>query len=330
MALSRILIIKLSSLGDVVHALPVAGALRRRFPGAEISWLVGAASAGILTICRHVDRVITWAPGKRPRLDLLAELRSTRPRVCFDVQGLIRTACLGWLSGARWRIGFRTLQEGGFLLCNLRVVPARTDIHAVDAYLAFARFLGADEAAPDFGLDLSGRAQQAAAQLAPAFGGAPTVALLPGTQWATKKWPGSHFVDLAVRLGALGVGCVVLGGREDRHAGAAIRAAAPGTVTDLAGRTSLIESAAIIARCALAVGNDSGPTHLAAALGVPVVALFGPTDPVRTGPYGAGHIVIQAPVPCIRCRRRRCALSCMEKISPELVLEAARRRLGLC
>jgi len=329
MALSRILIVKLSSLGDVIHALPVAGALRRRFPGARISWLVGPAAAGVVTICRHVDRVLTWAPGKRPRLDLLADLRRVQPQVCLDLQGLIRTSCLAQLSGARWRIGFHTPQEGGFPLCNLRVIPARTDIHAVDAYLAFARFLGADRAAPDFGLDLPLQARQMGARTATGSAGAPTVALLPGTQWESKKWPARHFADLAFSLGRLGLRSVILGSGADREAGAGIAAAAPSSTTDLTGCTSLIESAGIIASCALAVGNDSGPMHLAAALGVPVIALFGPTDPVRTGPYGAGHIAIQAPVPCLRCRRRRCAVSCMERITPELVLAAVRRRLGL-
>jgi lipopolysaccharide heptosyltransferase I len=329
MALSRILIIKLSSLGDVIHALPVAGALRRRFPGAQISWLVGPASAGVVTICRHVDRVITWAPGGRPRLDLLAELRQVGPQVCLDLQGLIRTACIARLSGARWRIGFRTTQEGGFALCNLRVIPARTDIHAVDAYLEFARFLGADRAAPDFGLELPMPARQMGARIAGVSGGAPTVALLPGTQWATKKWPAHHFAQLGAGLARLGLRCVVLGSGADREAGAAIAAAAPNSTTDLTGRTSLVESAYIIANCALAVGNDSGPMHLAAALGVPVVALFGPTDPARTAPYGRGHVVLQAPVPCLRCRRRRCPVSCMERITPELVLGAVRQRLGL-
>ena len=325
MALSRILIVKLSSLGDVIHALPVAGALRRRFPRARITWLVGPAAKGIVTMCRHVDRVITWAPGKRPRLDVLAELRGVEPQVCLDLQGLIRTACIARLSGARWRIGFRTLQEGGFPLCNLRVISARTDVHAVDGYLAFARYLDADGPPPDYGLHLPPAARDMGARMA---GGAPTIALLPGTQWETKKWPARHFAGIAASLGRLGLRSVVLGGGGDREAGAGIAAAAPNSTTDLTGRTSLAETAAIIADCSLVVGNDSGPMHLAAALKVPVVALFGPTDPVRTGPYGDGHTVLQAPVPCLRCRRRRCPVSCMEMITPDAVLEAVRRRLG--
>lgn len=329
MALSRILIIKLSSLGDVVQSLPVAGALRRRFPGARISWLVGPASAGVVGICRHVDRVLAYAPSERPLLELLAELRSLRPQVALDIQGLIRTTSLAWLSRARWRIGFRSWQEGGFALCNLRVVPSRTDIHAVDAYLAFARYLGADGGRPDFGLRVPRWAREHAARLLPDDGGRPAVALLPGTRWDSKKWPAQSFASVARGLASLGVRCIVLGGSEDRAAGAAIGAAAGPTALDLTGRTSLVDSAALLSRCALALGNDSGPMHLAAALGVPVIALFGPTDPARTGPYGAGHMVIQAPVPCLRCRRHRCAVACMERLPAQEVLAAARRRLGV-
>jgi len=328
MALSRILIVKLSSLGDVIHSLPVAAALRRRFPDAEILWLVGPAAAGVVRACRHVDRVLTWSPGRRPRLKLLADLRAAVPQVSLDLQGLMRSAALAWLSGAQWRIGFRSSQEGAFALCNLRVIPARTDIHAVDAYLAYARYLGGDGAAADFGLRLPSPAQEYAARALGGDGGAPAVALLPGTRWPTKKWPAQNFAALAKRLSELGLRCVAVGAGEDREAGAMIRAAAGSSALDLTGRAGVVESGAVIARCALAVGNDSGPMHLAAALGVPVVALFGPTDAVRTGPYGAGHVVIHAPVACLRCRRRRCAVSCMDKISPQRVFDAVRRRLA--
>ena len=328
MPVSRILIVKLSSLGDVIHALPVAGALRRRFAHARISWLVGPSSAGAVRLCAHVDRVMEWAPGKRPRQALLAELRAAGPQLTFDIQGLARTAALAWLSGARWRVGFHSWQEGAFAFCNLRVVPPRTDIHAVDAYLEFARYVSADGRAADFGVHVPHPAREFAAELLESDSGPPTVAILPGTRWETKQWPATHFAALVRGLAGFGVRAVVLGGNEDRRAGVAIRSAAGKAVTDLTGRTSIAQSAAVLQRCSLAVGNDSGPMHLAAALGVPVVALFGPTDPVRTGPYGTGHTVIQAPIPCRNCRRRRCGIACMARIAPERVLEAVRARLG--
>jgi len=329
MSVSRILIVKLSSLGDVIHALPVAGALRRRFSHAEILWLVGPASAGAVRLCAHIDRVMEWAPGRHPRQVLLAELRAVRPQLAFDIQGLARTAALVWLSGARWRVGFRSWQEGAFAFCNLRVVPPRTDVHAVDAYLEFARYVGADGRAADFGLHVPESAREFAAELPESDSGAPTVAILPGTRWETKQWPATHFAALVRGLAGFGVGTVVLGGREDRRAGAAITSAGGKSVTDLTGRTSIEQSAAVLQRCSLAVGNDSGPMHLAAALGVPVAALFGPTDPIRTGPYGTGHTVIQAPIPCRNCRRRRCRIACMARIAPERVLEIVRARLGI-
>lgn len=329
MPLSRILIVKLSSLGDVIHALPVAGSLRRRFPHAEISWLVGPASAGVVRMCAHVDRVMEWTPGTRPRQALLGDLCALRAQVALDLQGLARTAVLAWLSGARWRVGFRSWQEGAFAFCNLRVVPPRIDVHAVDAYMAFARYVGADGEAADFGLRVPEPAGEYAAGLLESDTGAPTVAILPGTRWQTKQWPVTHFAALAKALAGYRVQVIILGGADDRAAGAAIRNIAARSVHDLTGRTSIAQSAAIMRRCALVVGNDSGPTHLATALGVRVVALFGPTDPVRTGPYGAGHTVIQAPVPCLDCRRHRCRIACMARIAPECVFEVVRARLGI-
>jgi lipopolysaccharide heptosyltransferase I len=328
MALSRILIIKLSSLGDVVQSLPVAGALRRRFPGSEISWLVRPPSAGVVVICRHVDRVFVWDPRRRPRLETVIELRAHRPQVSLDLQGLPRSAALAWLSGAPWRIGFRSWHEGAFALCNLRLIAPREDIHAVDGYLQFARRLGAQDGPADFGIHVPDNALHRADQMLRQYRSRSVVALLPGTRWPSKQWPARHFAALAVALRDMGVATVVLGDRNDRAAGAEIVSAAGAHAHDFTGRTSLVESAAIIARCDAAVGNDSGATHLAAALGAPVVALFGPTDPARTGPYGAGHTVLQPPVPCRACRRRRCAVSCMERISPSRALEAVRRTLA--
>jgi heptosyltransferase-1 len=329
MPISRILIVKLSSLGDVVHSLPVAGALRRRFPRAEISWLVGPASAGAVRLCRHVDRTLQWIPGRRPRQALLADLRSVRPQLAFDLQGLARTAALSWLSGARWRVGFRSWQEGAFPACNLRAVPPRTDIHAVEAYLEFARYVDADGGAPDFGVSLPEAAEDYAAGVLGVAGAGPVVAIVPGTRWETKKWPAAHFAALAAGLADLGVRGVILGGADDRAAGELIAGAGGSIIRDLTGRTSIEQSAAVIARCSLVVGSDSGPIHLAAAMKVPVVALFGPTDPVRTGPYGTGHTVIQAPVPCLTCRRHTCETACMARIRPERVLEVIRARLGI-
>jgi lipopolysaccharide heptosyltransferase I len=331
MALTRILIVKLSSLGDVVHALPVAGALRRRFPAASISWLAGPAAAPVVTMCRHVHHLLVWRPGRRPRLQMWSELRALRPQVSLDLQGLVRTSGLAWMSGARWRVGFRSWQEGGLALCNLPAISPRSDLHAVDAYLEFASYLGADQAGVDYGLRLPEKAREYGARAVGSGGSenqTPAVALLPGTRWATKKWPARHFAAVAAMLGERGVRCVVLGGPDEREAGAGIAAAAPGTVCDLSGRTSLAQSAGVMINCALAVGNDSGPMHLAVALGVPVVALYGPTDPVRTGPHGSGHTVLQAAVRCVGCRRRRCGVRCMETISPERVLEAALQRLA--
>ncbi len=335
-SLERILLVKLSSIGDVVQALPVARALRQRFPRAHIAWAVGPAAADIVTGNPHLDEVLviggTRTSGGQVRVlppltapaRLRGALRETTYDVALDLQGLFKSALIAYLSGAKERIGYRTLREATFLFCNRRIVPDRRDVHAVDSYLDFAEALGAERAPVRFDIAISESDRRAVDELLD--GENSLAALIPGARWESKLWPTERFAAAADALAdEFDVTPVVLGAQEDRGLASAIAQAARARVIDLTGRTSLKQAAEVLRRCRVTVGNDTGPLYLSAAVGTPTVALFGPSDARRLGPYGDGHGKVVAEVECAPCRNRRCRnRTCMESIEPDEVMEAVR------
>jgi len=340
----RILIIKMSSLGDVVHALPVLTAVRRRFPEAYIAWLVRGAAEELVAGHQALD--ITYVLGRtsdsaeaglwrfHSAWRLARALRAERFDLSLDLQGLFRASVFGWLARARWRVGFRNHQELTFLFNNLAVIPDRRDLHAVDGYLAFAHYLDAPVEPVEFGLPVHEQDREWADDFLHRHGAAEAecvVALMPGARWETKRWPPDRFAAVAELIAQrFDVRFLITGGPDDRTAAQAIAALTSGArVIDATGQTRLRQLSALLMRCRLAITNDSGPMHLAAALGVPIVAIFGPTDPRRVGPYGEGHRVIRAGLDCAPCYRRRCnTLECMRRIPPAEVAQAASELMG--
>jgi lipopolysaccharide heptosyltransferase II len=337
---SRLLIIRMSSLGDVVHALPVATALRRRLPQAHLAWLVRDSARDLLEGHPDLDEVIVLGAGEaRPgvsvfpsRSALVRELRRRRFDVTLDLQGLLATSALAFLSGAPQRVGYRNCQEGAFIFNNRPLIPDRRDVHAVQGYLGFARWLGADPDPVTFRLPDFGAEEATVAQALQDAGGsleARPLALVPGAKWLSKRWPAEHFARLARLLADAGeTNLVVVGAEVDRPLAATILRESGVAVADLTGRTTLRQTTALLARCRLVVANDTGPMAIAAAVGTPIIALFGPTDPARTGPYGAGHTVLAAEgVACLRCRRRACGdMTCLRAITPKRVAAEVHRR----
>jgi lipopolysaccharide heptosyltransferase I len=323
---ARILIIKLSSLGDVIHSLPTLTAIRRAYPEAHIAWVAGPKAAEIVARHPGVDRVYGIGvsgecAGKFvPLPSLLAAvrvLRAERFDVSLDLQGLFRTACLAFAVGAPQRVGFRGFQEGAFLLCNRRVIPERDDIHAVHGYLQFARYLGADDSTAEFGLREEPQDKEwVEVFLAAEPGTAPLVAIAPGASSLRKRWTTRGFAETARALRIRGARVVVVGSAGDGQMAAQI--CSESGAEDLSGRTGLLQLAALLRRCALFIGNDSGPLHLAAAVGAPCIALFGPTNPLRTGPFG-NHTVLLGH-----------GLLWAEKIEPGQVIKAAEAILAGC
>ncbi|HZT81764.1 MAG TPA: glycosyltransferase family 9 protein [Gemmataceae bacterium] len=357
----RILLIKPSALGDVIHALPVLVKLRARYPSARIDWLLTPPLAELV---RHHPALSApvlfarqeWGDLRRGRSaaaglwGMVRALRRARYELVVDLHGQFRSALFCLASGAPARVGFdrpgpaaranpRGLpaeafrhawtgaREGAWLAYTHRIPVPTLDAHAVDRYLWLGKLLALDESPPDFRIPLPGGAEARAAALLEEGGvaGRPFAVLVPGTVWETKHWRVDGFAAVARHLHATGRGVVLAGSAKERDRCRAVADACP-AACDLSGRTTVPELAALLRRAAVCVTNDSGSMHLAVALGRPVVAVFGPTDPLWVGPYGQPHAVVRSGVPCSPCylrslRRCRHGHVCMGEVSAAEVIE---------
>jgi lipopolysaccharide heptosyltransferase I len=342
MNFQRTLIIKPSSMGDIVQALPVLTALKESHPEARVSWLVARAFAEILEGHPRVDEVIVFDRHRIGRMShslgaarefftLLETLRKRQFTTALDLQGLFRSGFFAAATGAPSRVGFHSAREFAPLFYTDVVRLPSDEMHAVDRYLAMAQHVGlglpkATDHLPVPALSrAAARAHLAQEGLAP---GEPFVAVCAHARWETKQWPPERFAEVLLALhAATGARAVLFGGEPAEAIGRRIAAAAAAAQpVDLTHRTTLRELVALIAEARAIVTNDSGPMHVAAAVGTPVVAVFGPTNPVRTGPYGPGHRVIAGRAPCSPCYRRECpykggpqALCCLKNIASEEV-----------
>lgn len=330
----RILIIKPSAIGDVVHALPVLNLLRRKWPAARISWLVTPACASLLEGHPQLDEVIRFerrelARGWRsPRVavDLLRFMRSLRdPRfdLVVDLQGLFRSGWLAACTGAPIRVGPANAREGAWLFYTHRVPTGTVEQHAIQRYLTVAEAFGCERGPVEFHFAVDDADRAAVAAMLPAR---PYAVLMPGANWATKRWPVERFAALVEPLRErFGLESVVAGGEEV----AALAERIPGAA-NLAGRTNLRQMVALLQGAALVIANDTGPMHIAAALGRPLVTPYGPTNPVRTGPFARADSVIRLDIPCSPCYSRRCShQSCLQWLTVDPVLELAGEQLEM-
>lgn len=306
----RFLLVRLSSLGDVINALPAAHALRTSFPDAFLGWVVDPPLAPLLQRSPLLDEVFALPVpnGQTVRAsdlfrgpELAAGLqrfvhRLQQPRfdVALELQGLFRSALVARLSKAPVRLGFvDELREANYVFLTRRVAPAGP--HAVDRFLSLASAAGAKPHLPSWGSLTTTDDETAAAQLLAGLPpGRSLVALNPGASTDRKRWPADRFGAVAdlvsTRTGAV---FVVVGSTKERRLAERVCSASRVPVLDLAGRTSLPVLAAVLRRCDCVLTGDTGPMHLAVAVGTTVVALIGPTNPAVTGPYGAGHVVLQ-------------------------------------
>jgi heptosyltransferase-1 len=359
----KILLIKLSALGDVVHTFPVLNKLRRRYPAARLDWLV---TPGIGELLRHnpaISNVIEFARDERAapwRLApfvaaarLVAQLRAVEYDLVIDLQGQLRSGFFTFTSGAPVRIGFdkpradvwkslqrkipdearkhawRGAREGSFLAYTDHIALPTLDMHPVERYLGIGPMLGLDDGAPDFSFPIPQEARARIDALADYYdiAKAKLVVMAPGTNWETKAWRPEAFAEVARNFLEKGFAVTLVGSERERVVCDEVAKLAPGAV-NLAGETTLSELAALIARAALCVTNDSGPMHLAVALGRPVVSVFGPTDQVWAGPYRRDGAVLRAGLPCSPCylrELRRCPHNhdCMKNVAAAAVIERA-------
>jgi lipopolysaccharide heptosyltransferase I len=333
----NVLIIKPSSLGDVVNALPVLAKMREKYPDARISWLVGTAAAPIVESNPQLDRVFRFrrdggvAPkGLAAHYALVRELTSAAFDCVIDLQGLLRSALLARVTGAPVRVGFDDAREGARYFYTERVDPGGVR-HAVDRCLLVGAKLGFDAANPRFSLNVPEGARRSAERIFESPSGVrplPYVVLSPGARWASKLWPAANFADAARKLSRRVGGTYFVTGTpgESDETARAIVAALGDSAVNLVGRTSLEETIALISRADLLVTPDSGPMHVADALGTPLVAVFGPTDPECNGPYFQRKRVVRAEGACAQapCLKRRCNdPKCMTSITGDRVAGVA-------
>lgn len=329
MARKRILIVKLSSLGDLFHALPAVHRLKTGLD-ADIDWVTQPEYVDLLACFPDVSAAIpfprrSFVTGLVP---FLRRLRACRYDWIIDLQGLLKSAVAARLARGGRVIGPSFHREGSRWLYDAVAGPRDKDRHAVEENLDVVRHLGLPDRPVEFPVRFPPHA---------AAGPGPRIAVVPVSRGPEKNWPLVHFTEAVRRLrDATGAAIALFGSPADRlacetvRAGAGTGASLP-TVENLAGRTTLVEMGSRFATMDLVVANDSGPIHLAAAIGVPVLAVFGPTDPRRTGPYGSGHRVITAEVECRPCHRAGCRrerLDCLEQIGPERVVREAIAMLG--
>ncbi len=339
----NILLVKLSALGDVIHTLPSLAALRGHYPEAHLTWVVEEAAADLIRGHPCLDRVIvsrrkTWlneirrgriSPTLREIRAFLRELRDRPYDLVIDFHGLLKSSLLVALSRGKRRLGYDSWQELSGLFLNEKV-PEDLSKHAVDRYLDLVYHLGVSPLPRDFLIDLPDEAEKKVAAMLNAGGiipGKPFIVISPLALWETKLWSDEGFADVASAIGEkLNLPVVLVG--SDRRPVEGISSRVKGNPVNLAGETSLKELACLLEKASLVLSTDSGPMHLAAAVGTPVVALFGPTDPKRTGPYGEGHKVIRKELPCSPCFLKRCKTrECMIRITPEEVFDAVCERL---
>lgn len=294
-----ILLVKLSAIGDVLHGIPVAVALRNAFPLARIAWVVEGRAGDLLEGHSAVDRIVRLPRGwaKRPGtwVGLRREMRAIDADVAIDMQGLLKSAAVTLLSGSPIRIGHAgaDAREGSWLVTTHRVASRAP--HVVERNLGLLAPLGIDAVLPRFDMPSWPSARRSMEAFVASLGAdAAPVVINPGAGWPSKVWAEDRFATVARRLAVEhGRRVVVVWGGGAEHAAAARIAAASGAI--LAPQTSLQELAELCRLAGLFVSSDTGPLHLAAAVGTPCVGLFGPVPAVRNGPFGEGHAAIEPP-----------------------------------
>jgi lipopolysaccharide heptosyltransferase I len=319
----KILIIKPSALGDIVHTLPVLQALKTCYPGVEIHWVVAKGLHTFLEGHPLIHRLWIFDRQKWKRFSALSAtlgeigrfirgLRAERFDVSLDFSGLLRSGVITWAAGAHKRLGFSNGDEGSFLFYN-QTVHGDMKRHAVDRYLDLVRGLGCEVKEVVFPMPPFEPDPPVLRMLPPHF-----VVLAPSAGKEANRWPAERFGQIAARLP---LPSVIIAGAAEQELAATVEQHSAGRAINLAGGTTLKELLAVISRACFVISNDTGPQHIAAALNVPVFSIFGPANPACTGPYGAMHTVIRKNIDCAPCYRwKPCThWRCMQEISVDEV-----------
>jgi lipopolysaccharide heptosyltransferase I len=330
----RVLIVRLSAIGDCVQTMPLACAVRDHWPGSHVTWVVEKASAPLVEACDAVDRVIVLPKRFATSWRLLVKLRSVLANSKFDFaldpQGLTKSGLVSWLSPAKRRIGFARPASREFNPWLQTELVNSAAEHRVHRYLELLRPLGIERPAPRFGIVVPAAQQATAEKFDERYAFRDGYAVLnPGAGWDSKLWPLDRFAEVARHLFSRGVPSVVVwAGEKERPWAEKIVSCSRGTAF-MAPPTSLLELAAILQNARLFVGSDTGPLHLASAMGGRCVALFGASCGNACGPFGPGHIVLQAALDESAGRKRPGADNwAMREIATDAVCNACDAILG--
>lgn len=337
----RILIVQPSRMGDVVFTLPSVHAIKAKYPKARISWIVDERCAPLLEGNPDIDEVIVLDRKKISLSYLYGMYKGLRARnfdLSIDFHGLFKSAFLVWNAGAKFKLassstnGMRELSG----LFSKEIKAPDLGAHCVDRHFAVAQYLGCDGKEKYFHIETAQADIEAVEKIFAdnSFdGGKPFAVIHPGGGWLSRRWGTARFAALAARLsGELGLGLVLVGGREggaaEKGLNEEITDKAGVKILDLTGALTIKQLAAVLKKAAVFVANEAGPMHIATAMSVPAVALLGPTDASRTGPYGGRTKIIQHKVECQPCRERNCSgRQCMEMITVEDVFNAVKQTL---
>ena len=327
LAPKKILIVLHGSIGDVTRAIPLANLVRRAFPRARIAWAIEPAAAPLIEHHPAVDEIILFDRDRwwRSFWPFLSGIRWRRFDLVLDLQRHLKSGLISRWSGAPHRVGFhrRDAKELNWLFNNHTISPVAKDASKLAHYLKFAEFLGIEPHPIEWKFHLLPDEEAAVEKMLREVGG-PFAAYCVGGRWESKRWfPEEAAKSAAEVKRCYGFEVVLLGGKEDTAFAEEMERQDSARFFNWAGRTSLREVIGILSRAELAVGPDSGLMHISAAVGTPVVSLWGPTDPLRTGPFGYQELIVQGKAACAPCYLKRCPIGrvCMRSISSEDVLE---------
>lgn len=343
---ARFLIIRLSSIGDVLHSTPVARALKTAWPNCHITWLVGQVPSDLLGSNPYIDELYIW-PRERWEnhmrrgqfkkawqlwRSLQCDLQSRNFDVTLDIHGLFLSGMIATASKAPRRIGMGNTQELNWLFMNEIAPSLPQEVHVIERYLSVLKPLGIHSKEYAMTLHLPDEAIAFAKNFLRSHGVAETdtiIALNPGTTWPSKNWPTEYYAIVAKALQNNGH-ILLCGGPSEQALGESIVTQSNVPVINAINQTSLLQLAALISQCNVLVTGDTGPLHMGIALNIPTVSLFGPTDPQKFGPLTGEYVILQESIDCRPCHKKNCPLThlkCMHSLYPQRVITAVQTLL---
>jgi lipopolysaccharide heptosyltransferase I len=329
----KILVVKPSALGDIVHSFPFLNALSKRFPEAQIDWAVAKGLHPLLENHPMLNKIWIIDKGNWKKLSrlnttykelrkLVADLKNEKYDLVIDLQGLMRSGIITKMTKCKYRVGFKAAREGANLFYTHKIPCKWSEMHAIDRYLKIAEALGCT-------IDKVENTFTSFNENPPIMSELPDeyIIIAPSAGKEANRWPADRFGKLAAKLP---LPVVVVSHKADTHVVDELVSHSDGKAISLAGRTNIMELAAVIKKAKFFISNDTGPMHIAAALNIPVFAIFGPSNSQKTGPYGDIHTIISVNAPCAPCyAKKKCShWKCMETLTIDKVLEVINKKLN--